>query len=232
MGQLEIIMKRMKIDWIINGVCTYKPNDSLYGDMFQSNVVFPLSVLNLAIKHGIKYYLTIGTTLPESFNLYSFTKQKFSDFGRFLSEKDNITFIDLKLEMFYGGFNEPLDRFMNMCRNRLINNKPIELTSGIQKRDIIRVEDVVDIIIKLVDMSEFSGYKVLSAGTGEQHSIVEIVEYMKHVLQSNSELRYGVLPNREGEPNTIANIEWYSCINFNMKYTYFGGISDFCLNQL
>ncbi len=87
-AQIELTFRQEKIDWVINGVCTYHPNASLYGDMLESNVIFPLSVLNLAIKYGIMNYMTMGTGLPAGFNVYSFTKAKFSDFGRFLSEKD------------------------------------------------------------------------------------------------------------------------------------------------
>ena len=228
LGQIELTLKRSKIDWVINGVCTYKPNDSLYGDMFLSNVEFPLSVLNLSIKNGIKKYLTVGTALPEDFNLYSFTKHKFSDFGRFLSQKDGVTFIDLNLEMFYGGENEPLDRFMNSCRNKLLKSCNIELTSGKQKRDIVRVEDVTEIMHRLITVEGIEGYRILPVGSGEQHSIIEIVSFMKKTIGSKSELRFGKIPDREGEPNTLADVSWYESIDYHNKYSFFEGIKDFC----
>ncbi len=230
-GSLELTMKRNHIDWIINGVCTYKSNDSLYGDMFQSNIVFPLSVLNLAIKHGITRFMTAGTSLPEDFNLYSFTKHKFSDFGRYLSEKDGISFLELKLEMFYGGNNEPLNRFMNSCRYKLRRGEAIELTSGKQKRDLVRVEDVVLAMLRVTEKDLFYGYNILSMGSGEQHSIKRIVEYMKDVIQSKSELRFGAISERKGEPDTIADIEWYSEIGYSLSFSFFDGIKDFCLRN-
>ena len=227
-GQLELTIRRNHIDWIINGVCTYKSNDSLYGDMFQANVIFPLSVLNLAIKYGITRFVTVGTALPEDFNLYSFTKHKFSDFGRFLSMKDGISFLELKLEMFYGGINEPINRFMNSCRIKLKNNEIIELTSGIQKRDVVRVEDVVGIMEKLIENNCYTGYSVLPVGSGEQHSIKEIVEYMKEIIGSKSVLEFGAITDRQGEPDTLASINWYSRINYKIKYSFWEGIKDFC----
>ncbi len=226
-GQLELTMRRNDIDWIINGVCTYKSNDSLYGDMLQANVIFPLSVLNLAIKHGITRFMTVGTALPEDFNLYSFTKHKFSDFGRFLSEKDGIVFLELKLEMFYGGRREPINRFMNSCLTKLCDNECLSLTSGKQKRDLIRVEDAVAIMERIIEKDCFSGYNVLPVGTGEQHSIKEVVEFMKKEIGSNSEVKFGALPDREGEPDTLADIGWYSQIDYRMKYSYFDGVRDF-----
>ena len=103
MDQIEHTLREQDVDWIINAVCTYNPNASLYGDMLDSNIIFPLSVLNLSIKYHVKNYMTIGTGLPDDFNVYSFTKHEFAEFGRFLSEKDYINFLNLKLEMFYGG---------------------------------------------------------------------------------------------------------------------------------
>lgn len=123
LDQIELTLREQDIDWVINGVCTYKPNASLYGDMLESNVIFPLSVLNLAIKYHVKNYMTIGTGLPDDFNVYSFTKHQFSEFGRFLSEKDHINFLNLKLEMFYGGTHEPSSRFLKACHNHMRENE-------------------------------------------------------------------------------------------------------------
>ncbi len=227
-GQLELTLRRRTIDWVINGVCSYKYNDSLYGDMFQSNIVFPLSVLNIAMKHSVFKYMTMGTSLPEDFNLYSFTKHKFSDFGHFLSVKDGITFLELELEMFYGGHNEPTNRFMNSCYYKLINGEQVKLTRGIQKRDLVRVEDVVSIVLKLVEADCFSGYNKLPVGSGVQHSIKEIVEYMKKVMGSNSCLNFGSIPDRQGEPDTLADIDWYSNIGYSNQFDFWEGIKDYC----
>ena len=70
--QIELTLKTNRIDWIINGVCTYNQNDRLYEDMFQSNLIFPLSVLNLAMRFGVENFITIGTGLPDDFNVYSY----------------------------------------------------------------------------------------------------------------------------------------------------------------
>ena len=161
LDQIELKLREHDIDWVINGVCTYKPNASLYGDMLESNLIFPLSILNLAIKYHVKNYMTMGTGLPDDFNVYSFTKHEFAEFGRFLSEKDHINFLNLKLEMFYGGFYEPASRFMKSCHNHLLENEPLELTAGTQKRDLVRVEDVIEIISLLVTEKIIKGYKDL-----------------------------------------------------------------------
>ena len=227
--QIELTIKHNTIDWIVNGVCTYKPNGSLYGDMFESNIIFPLNVLNIAIKHGVKNFITMGTGLPEDFNMYSFTKAKFSEFGKFLSEKDSINFAELRLEMFYGGYNEPENRFLNNCKIKLAKGEPLDLTDGTQKRDIVRVEDILGLIKKIMSFEYVKGYQILPIGSGENHSIREIIEFMKSEMKSESKLNFGKVPSRVGEPDTLADITWYSKVDYKLKFSYFDGIKDACL---
>lgn len=223
-GQIELTFEQEEINWVINSVTTYRPDEYLYGSMLESNVIFPLSVLNLAIKNRIKNYMTIGTGLPENFNVYSFTKAKFSDFGKFLSIKDGINFADLRLEMFYGGENEPDSRFMRSCRLKMKNNEPVDLTEGTQLRDIVRVEDVLEIILKLLESDYVRGYKILPIGSGEQHSIREIMEFMKEAVGSTSQLNFGAVPIRDREPDTLADISWYKDIGYELQYSFYEGL--------
>ena len=226
--EIEVVFKYSHIDWVINCVCTYKTNNTLYGDILTSNILFPLKVLNLAIKHNVRNYITIGTSLPEGLNLYSFTKQKYGEFGRFLCETDHINFADLKLEMFYGGLFEPENRFVSSCVKKLKNNEPISLTEGKQRRDLIRVEDVVEIISTLISSDYLNHYMSLPIGSGESHSIIEILEFLKKEMDSESELLFGDIPSRIGEPNTQANISWYRDINYRLRYSFFEGLKEEC----
>lgn len=230
--EIEITMKTIPIDWVINGVCTYKRNDTVYGDMLDSNLIFPLAVLNLAVKHGVNNYMTMGTSLPCDLNLYSFSKNMFSRFGEYLSGLDGMNFVELKLELFYGGLFEPTDRFISSCLKRLRENMDIELTKGDQHRDIIRVEDIIGIIERLMNCDYVKGYLSLPVGTGESHSIKDILSYMKSIVGSRSELLFGAIPERNGEPETKADISWYKEIDYELQYSFWGGISDECKRVL
>ena len=161
--------------------------------------------------------------------MYSFSKHQFSNFGKYLSEKEGINFADIELEMFYGGLHEPSNRFISSCVNKLKNNEPLKLTEGFQKRDIIRVEDVVSILERIIETEYVIGYQVLPIGSGESHSIREIITYMKGQIGSESELKFGAIESRDNEPDTLANIEWYKDINYNLQYSYFEGLKEECL---
>ena len=224
LNQVELFFSQDQVDWVINGVATYKPNDSLYGDMFASNVTFPLSILNLAIRYGIKNFMTMGTGLPDNFNMYSFTKAKFSDFGKYLSEKHKINFVDLRLEMFYGGKFEPDQKFMKASILRLISGTMLELTEGSQMRDIIHMDDVLKLIERLIKSQFVKGYRILPVGTGEKHAIKDIITYLARKYNSKSEIKFGAVETRPEEPDTLADISWYSEIGFNQMYSYFEGL--------
>ena len=229
LDQIELTLKTEKIDWIINGVCTYNQSARLYEDMFQSNLIFPLSVMNLAMKYGVENFVTFGTGLPDDFNVYSYTKSKLSEMGKFFSERSEIRFYDLKLEMFYGGDFEPDSRFLKSMINMLNNNEKILLTSGKQKRDIIRVEDVLRILNGIVSGAIVfdDHYNLLPVGSGENHSIREIVEYLKEQTGSSSELIFGAYPDRKGgEPDTLADMSWHVDRGLNFRYGYFEGLND------
>lgn len=222
--EIEIYLKHTSVDWVVNSVCTYKANNTLYGDLLSSNLIFPLSVLNLAVKYCIKNYITIGTSLPEQLNLYSFAKDKFGQFGEYLSRTDSINFADLQLEMFYGGLFEPDNRFLSSCKKKMRNNDIIDLTIGTQKRDIVRVEDVVGLISKLMASDYLEGYKSLPVGSGEQHTVRDILSYLKNKISSKSELNYGAIPFRSAEPDTLADISWYKDIGFEPRFGFYEGL--------
>lgn len=189
---------------------------------------FPLNILNLCVKNHIKNFMTIGTALPKNFNMYSFTKSKFADFGEFFCDNEEINFVNLNVEMFYGGFNEPDNRFIKSCALKLIQNIDLDLTIGTQKRDIIHMEDVTHLISALMNTNYIKGYRSLDVGSGINHSVREIIEFMKQEMNSCSRLNYGVIQSRVGEPSTVAKIDWYKDINYQMKYSYYEGLKNEC----
>ena len=50
----------------------------------------------------------------------------------------------------------------------------------------------------------------LQLGSGENVSIREVLEYLKKLTESNSEICFGAVPERKYEPSTVANVELMS----------------------
>ena len=211
-------------DWVLNMVCSYEQGKFFYDNVIESNIVFPLSALNLAVEHGIENYLTIGTALPNELNMYSFTKSQFSGFGEFYAKKHGINFIDVKLEMFYGS-DEPKGRFISNCIIKMLQNQDMDLTIGTQKRDIVSIHDVVSAMLCII-RAEIEGYCEIPVGTGEAPTIRDITTYIKRECGSRSNLNFGIFPMRKGEPDCIADIAKLTDIGYRCKYSWKQGIRE------
>ena len=212
------IFEHNKIDWVISAICTYRVGEHLYEDMIESNMEYPLAVLNLCAMYGVKNFLTIGTGLPDEFNMYSFTKKSFSNFGKLYSEEYGMNFIDAELEMFFDS-EVPEDRFMARCIKKMLKNEDVDLTIGTQHRDIVHTEDAVNAIGFILDQ-KVEGYKVIPVGTGEGPTIREIIQYIHQKTGSNSALNWGAVPMRKNEPDSIADISWLKSHGFVIKYSW------------
>lgn len=211
-----------KFDWILNMVCNYGRGTVLYDNVIESNIVFPLSVLNLSVKYGITNFLTIGTGLPDELNMYSFSKRQFSDFGKFYAEKHGINFINMKLEMFYGS-DEPKDRFIPSCIIKMLQNEDINLTMGTQKRDIVSIDDVVGAVLCAI-AAGVKGFREIPVGTGEAPTIRDILTYIKKETVSVSNLNFGAIPMRRGEPDCVADTTELFDIGYKCRYDWKQGI--------
>lgn len=221
-SDVKDVLKTDAVELVINLTCSYENGIDSYVAVVHSNLYFPLHVLNLCVQYQVPHFITIGTGLPDEFNMYSFSKKELSEFGRFFSEKHNMNFVELKLEMFYG-VDEPRDRFVSRFLYKMKKNERLELTIGTQKRDIIYIDDVIESIVFLIG-KELKGYWKIPIGTGEGPTIRQVIEYMHNVTESKSELCFGAIPMRQNEPDSIADISILKELGFQIKYSWQAGI--------
>ena len=220
--EIEKLFSQKHFDLVLNMACSYAQGTVLYNDVLEANIEFPLKVLNIAVKYGVKRFITIGTGLPDDFNMYSFSKHMLAEFGRFYHRKHGIDFCALELEMFYGP-GEPRDRFIPMCIYKMYQGEPLLLTVGTQKRDLIYIDDVYNAIMFAVN-GGVSGYQIIPVGTGDAPVIREIILYIHDLLHSQSELRFGAVPMRVDEPDCVADITLLSSLGFKARYHWKDGL--------
>ncbi len=205
LDEIDMVMQDTQFDYVLNMACNYGKCATSYNDIIEANLVFPLRVLDISVSHGITKFLAIGTGLPESFNMYSFSKKKLSDFGKYYVEKLGITFINLLLEMFYGP-DEPGDRFFPSIIKKMIRGELVETTKGTQHRDIISIEDVVNAVIMVLN-SGLDGFWSIPVGTGECPALTEVVDFIWEKTGRKSRVLKGVVPMRKMEPNCVADLD-------------------------
>lgn len=210
-------------------------------DVVESNLIFPMRIMSLAtesyyeissnnnsynINNNVSKHLrfiSIGTGLPNNFNIYTYTKKQFNRLGCFFSKEYGLEFINIELENYYGEY-EPKNRFLPSVIEKLKNNEDIPLTQGEQLRDFIYVKDVVNAILLLVSKKDIPPYLDLPLGSGEAPSIKELITYIKKIMNSKSELQFGKVPLRPNEPSSCANLAMLYMLGGKIEYNWKEGI--------
>ncbi|MDR2010959.1 MAG: NAD-dependent epimerase/dehydratase [Bacteroidales bacterium] len=204
---LEKRIKEFSPDVVYCTTCCYETDSEYLLKTIDANYVFPSQILRIIAGLKIKpvRFISVGTSLPPSLNLYSLTKKQFAELGIFFHKKAKINFFNLLLESFYG-IDEPKQRFITRSILQLKSNQDLLLTEGTQKRDYIFIDDVVEIMYFLSSCVINRDICDIPVGTGIAPAIKEIIEFLYRETGSKSNLRFGAIEKREHEPSTVANI--------------------------
>jgi nucleoside-diphosphate-sugar epimerase len=217
------------IDGIIH-IATSYGQKGVISDIYQTNVVLPLQLLEFGVDNDINFFINTDTFFTKSTSVYdylnNYTKSKtlIAELINLFSSKTKI--INFKLEHVFGeGDSE--NKFIVQIINRLKNNETfIDLTDGSQRRDFIYIDDVANAYIKVLEnLNILSEYTEIEVGTGYSLSIREVVEIIKECTQSSSKLNFGALPKRKGEfIESIADIKALKDLGWTSKYDFRTGI--------
>jgi nucleoside-diphosphate-sugar epimerase len=110
-----------------------------------------------------------------------------------------------KIFMVYGpGQSDPTKLIPYVTTSLLLGEAP-RLSSGIRLVDWIYVDDVVDGLIRCAQTPDIDGC-TLELGSGEMHSIREIVERLADLVACPADPLFGALPDRRFERIRKADI--------------------------
>jgi nucleoside-diphosphate-sugar epimerase len=200
---LEQAFEEQRIDCVIHTACHYGRNGDPISSIVESNLMFGLRVLDAALAHNTQTFINTDSFLPRELNTYSLSKKQLLDWLKQLSSK--IQVINLKLEHMYGP-KDDATKFMAWLIAQLKQNAPeIKLTSGIQKRDFIYIDDVVTAFLSVLEnSSNLASYSEFEVGTGESIQVMTFVENIKKLFEElngkrKTQLNFGVVPYRDGE---------------------------------
>ncbi|MBE5883517.1 MAG: NAD(P)-dependent oxidoreductase [Lachnospiraceae bacterium] len=198
-----------KYDVFFNAACRYARADTHDAEIFEANMNVPLKTFLTCVQHGVNRHITVGTGLPDEFNVYTVSKHEFATLGKWYCNRlamnnRNIQFLNIELENYYGK-DEPKERFLPSTIEKLKRDEPIMLTEGTQKRDFVYIDDVSSILVKLIEQYPTPGYVNIPLGTGEGVAVRDVIKYLKEITNSKSELCFGAVPKRLYEPDSIAD---------------------------
>lgn len=193
------IFKEFKVNYIIHTATLYGRNKEKQSQIINSNFLFPVNLLDLAIKNNVEVFINTDTVLEKNTNIYSLTKKQFTDWLFFRSSE--IKVINMKLEHFYGpGCSET--NFITSMINKLKSNIPkIDLTFGEQQRNFVYYSDLTEAYKVVVDrlQSISEDFIELEVSTPEFISIKNLMLILKKKIGSKTELKFGTIPYRSKE---------------------------------
>lgn len=190
-----------RIDAIIHTATCYGRNHETVNEIFAANTEWPLRLLDAVNHAGVTTFINTDTVLDKYLNIYALSKNQFMQWGKFFSKQEQIRFINIRLEHFYGPGDDPT-KFSTYVINSCLGNIPeLHLTNGEQKRDFIHIDDVVAAYLVLLEKTaEFEQpFIELGVGSGQSVSIREFVETVHRLTDARTRLNFGALPYREGE---------------------------------
>jgi len=128
---------------------------------------------------------------------YSLTKLMAEHLIATYSQIDEKPYTILRLFNFYGP-DMPPTFFLSQLEDSLKKNIPFEMTGGEQKRDFIHINELIELMLKVVSKSE-SNHEIVNICSGEATSIKELAIKIASQHDKLHLLRIGAFPYRANE---------------------------------
>ncbi len=218
---LEQAFKENNFDVVIHCATNYGLKKKNISEIIQPNLVLPMQLLDLAKNYNVRAFLNTDTVLDKNISNYSLSKHHFSEWLKLFSK--NFFCTNIKIEHFFGPEDDESKFIISIIKLLLNNSKIIKLTKGVQKRDFVYIDDVIDAIKKILNYSlkKKKGYEIFEIGTGKSISIKEIVILIKRLCENNiTKLGFGRIPIRKNEVLDVKlNLSKLYKLNWKPKYT-------------
>jgi len=227
--ELSNIFENHRIDIVVNTVTNYGRIDNKISSIINTNLVFALNLLEESVNNNVKAFINTDTLLERNLNAYSLSKAQLVDWMKFLSDKKT-KMINIKIEHMYGHKDDE-NKFIYWLINQLKQNvEKIDLTSGIQKRDFIYIDDIVTAYQTIINnIKSLNNFDEFELGTGNsievKNFIMQIYNELLKKQNIDTKLNFGVVSYRENENmNMQANIKKLKKLNWKPKTSIEDGI--------
>lgn len=174
--------------------------------VIDTNIELPMRLAELGAIHGAAKFIHIDSFFSKFQGSYeylsSYQRSKLQVLEWFRELAKSITIQNVRLEHVYGVHDKIGKAIPTLVRRICSNESRIELTAGEQKRDFVYVTDVARALRLITE--QVSGkprmLETIEVGTGKSTTLRRLLELTKELSGSTSELGFGDLPARIGEP--------------------------------
>ncbi|MDO8659077.1 MAG: GDP-mannose 4,6-dehydratase [Candidatus Parcubacteria bacterium] len=247
---LQKIIRKINPSIIIH-LATYSAyrNQSAVSQMIETNIEGTLNLLNASKSINYDIFINTGSSseygIKESpmkendilapISFYAATKASASLLCQVFAKEYQKPIVTLRPFSVYGQYEEE-KRFIPTIIKAVMNNKPIKLTAGVQRRDFIYIDDVVDVYIKALTYGKKLSGQILNMGTGIEYANDEVVKMLFKVTGKKVEIEKGAFPTRLWDaPHWVADIsKTKKKLNWKPNFTLREGLEktyDWSLNK-
>jgi CDP-paratose synthetase len=201
----ELVTSWRPIHAVIHAATDYGRAHQPWSELLKTNLVFSLQIAEAAILARSNCFINVGTALPPDVSPYALSKHQFSEWLQALAGQGQMRFADVALESIYGEDDDP-DKFITRAIIACLNNvESLPLTPGEQKRDFVYIEDAVEAIVTLVkhytslNLDAMIPYQRYSVGSGMAITIREVMQLIRQLSGSHTQLAFGAVTYRPHE---------------------------------
>ena len=228
---IESVFLKKNYSILIHAACHYGRNEDTSFEIYQTNLIFGMQLLELAVKYQVKAFINCDTFYKKYLNYYSLSKKQFLEYLYFNSQR--IKIINFRIMHMYGP-NDDDHKFFRWIFNQFANNKKsIELTRGEQLRDFIYIDDVVSAFNLVVCKSIFlPSYNNFDVGSGKLVSIYTMLNvfretYRKFDNNLTTSLHFGSMSYNSNEMmSVICNNSKLIELGWKPKYSLEEGLKE------
>jgi nucleoside-diphosphate-sugar epimerase len=198
---------------VIFHLAAYIKNEHKINDIFNlidSNIKLGTCILEAMKYAKINFLVNTGTYWQHynnqtynPVNLYAATKEAFEKIIELYVELYNIKTVTLKLFDVYGPGDKREKLLSTLKKYTIKNIKPLEVSPGEQKLDLVYIDDVVkayEEAFNYLNKNKNSHiHKKFAVCTGELYSLKEVVEKYEKIIGCDVRINWGGKPYRERE---------------------------------
>lgn len=221
------LVERISPDFIIHTACSYGRNSESPLEIFSTNNLFGMQLIDGALKLAKPCtFVNTGTVLGSEVSFYALSKNQFSELGQriALTQQGQLQFIDVALQHMYGPGDSPSKFTTHVIHSCLRNEAVLRLSAGTQKRDFVYIDDVLGAYGTLVrKATELPIFERIELGSGAAPTVREYVELVKELTNSSTNLLFGEIPFRPGEA--------MQCVADNSRLNELGWYPNYSLQK-
>lgn len=176
-------------------------------EYFVNNSLGTLSVIRNSIKAKVKIFLFFSSAAVKARPLTPYAISKISSEKILKLYSNDINVITIRPENIYGaGQKESYGYVIHNFIKAIKHNRPVQIYGdGLQVRDFIYIEDVVNFVNNLLMIREIKSGTTISLGSGRETKIIDLAKLVGRIIGNQVKIEF--LPKRKEPRKSVADIK-------------------------